>query len=204
MKRIYIITAVLCLGLFACNDINDLNSDIGMTTDEKFVTEMEDLISAQDGNFDRKELYSRLTSSVLIWNDAIFYWHSGEVTRYTLVDSNEPQPSQYLFFDDDQYWTCYDAVGYPGYSWSTEPCSLKNDWNYNLETNELTIKVDAIFESIAYEAKSEVVFFDGVTMMTKGYFRLHDKGFKEVINIFKFEEERKAAEDKYKSDLVLE
>ena len=201
MKRIYIILAILGFGLSSCNDINDYND---MTPDEKYSTEIESLITTQNGKFNSDELYSKLTSSVLILDQSIYHYHNGEVSTTLMLESDEPQTTKFLFFKDNKYWACYDIIEMPGSFFSAEPSSLKNDWNYNLENNELTVVMSKIFNNYSCEAKSKVVYFDGSTMITRGNFNIHDYMFKEVVNIFKFDAERATAEEKYKSDIVIE
>lgn len=202
MKLFSAFTALLCLVMVSCNENNDINGNTEMTPEEKYSIEIENLISTQNGEFNSEELYSKLTSSVLLFEEGIYHHHNGEISK-PMFESNDPQTKKYLFFNDNKYWACFDEIEFPGQYYSPDPCSVKNDWSYNFENNELTIVVTRIFECRTCEVKSKVVYFDGYKMITRGCFHDFDPLFKEVVNIFKFEGDREIAEETYKPDVAI-
>ena len=194
MKKIYLFMAICCLGMYACNDMNDSSLS---SADEMFVAEIEELISTQKGEFNDEELYAKLTSSVATVSESIYYSHDGKTSLTTMIDSDAPAVDIYLFFDDNTYWACYDPFFHPSLREEPIDGSIRNSWSYDFESNELTIVCD----EKDWKWVSTVEYFDGDKMITRGYFKLFDSGFKEVVNIIKFEEGREEAEKKFEFDL---
>lgn len=199
MKKIFLLLAVAATAV-ACNDMNDSM----LSPDEVFSSEIEELIKSQNGKFNDDEFYAKLTSSVAIRTESIFYLHDGTTSLSGKIENNVPQTNEYLFFNDNTYWACFDPYFHIGAEYPDPPVvgAIRNEWNYDYESNEITVVWKERFHgNKLYEWVSKVVYFDGDTMILRGRFSLFDDAYKEVIKIFSLKDGREEYEKKYECNI---
>ena len=176
MKKVNLIFAVVALFAVACQNENTLDGVLqGFENPvvEQTHNEFNNLIAEQNGEFSDEEFVKALTSSVIKRSEALFYFIDGSVGTSPLVCGCQSTDT-FLFFDNGEYWACYEPNDFFWEGYREIPDKLingsyKSQWSYDAETNELTVVCCDFYPGQAkIECKGTLLYFDSKQFIIKG------------------------------------
>lgn len=222
MKKVNLLLAIVAVWGVACQNENVPENNL-VSFDNPIVEEthnsFNDLIAEQNGEFSDEEFVKTLTSSVIKRSEALFYFNDGSVRTDPLVDGGQ-STDKFLFFDNSEYWACYEPNDFFWENYREIPDKLINgsypsQWSYDAETNELTVVCCDFYPGQAkIECKGTLLYFDSKQFIIKGglypfdchYLLLPTPPFGSLdaqygLVRYTFEEGRDEAVEKYSVDL---
>ena len=196
MKKIYLLLALLCVALVACERQGSVEESMHVDKVDKEILSLEKLIAQQNGNFDDEKLFEKLLKSTIVMERMYLMNDKGAWEFDWEYDSNKVRSefrSHYIFSEDTftvnsindktkirRYEDIYYFTDY--------------DYAYDAETNVLTTYCSYSYDdykiSVGEKQEATVVYFDGDMLVLDGYILGNDISRGSMYrSVFKFDKE---------------